>query len=107
MDKYLKAIKENVCSVCVDSSKKGKCTLHKNESCAVEVFYPRIIEVIKKNEYKTYQEIHAALKEEICADCSGEDGSGSCVLHEDANCSLDRYFVSIIDVVRRVDAGKL
>ena len=32
MDKYLKAIQDRVCSICVDSSEKGHWTLNKEET---------------------------------------------------------------------------
>jgi hypothetical protein len=44
-------------------------------------------------------------KEQICHNCRAHDDEGNCYLHEDANCSLDRYFSLIIDTIKRVDKG--
>jgi len=104
MDKYLKALKQNVCLICVDSSEKGSCTLNEKESCAVELFLPRIIEVIHNTDSDNMQEIHQKLKDTICVECRAQE-NGNCYLREDANCSLDRYFWSIIETIQKVDAG--
>ena len=49
MDKYLTAVKENICSVCVDSDEAGKCTLTEEEICAVEYFLPQIVDLVRRN----------------------------------------------------------
>jgi hypothetical protein len=107
MDKYLKAIKQNVCEICVDSSEKGKCTLNKNEFCAVELYLPKIVEVIHNNENEELVKIYKILREKICADCNTQDSDGYCQLREDANCSLDRYFYLIKETIQKVDANIL
>jgi hypothetical protein len=105
MDKYLNAIKENVCSICVDSNDKGNCTLNSKEACAVEIYLPQIVELIHENESEKLSEIHKKLKETICVDCDTQDEFGVCYLREDANCSLDRYFSLVVDTINRVDNG--
>ncbi len=104
MDKYLKALKQNVCSICVDSNEKGGCTLNEKESCAVELFLPQILNVIHNTDSDNMQEIHQQLKDTICIECRAQE-NGNCYLREDANCSLDRYFWSIIETIQKVDAG--
>jgi hypothetical protein len=46
MNKYLAAIHENVCTICVDSSEEGNCLLTDNEVCAVEKYLPEIVEIV-------------------------------------------------------------
>jgi hypothetical protein len=106
MDKYLKALKENVCSICVDSSEKGLCTLNAKESCAVELFLPKILELIHSNGNANIHEMQTKLRETICVECRTQE-NGNCYLREDANCSLDRYFLLIVEIVQKVDLGKL
>ncbi|MBM4170322.1 MAG: hypothetical protein FJ214_00445 [Ignavibacteria bacterium] len=105
MNNYLKAVKENVCSICVDSNDKGICTLNSNESCAVEIYLPQIVELIHKNENEKLSDIQKKLKETICVECETQSESGVCYLREDANCSLDRYFSLIVETINRVDNG--
>jgi hypothetical protein len=105
MDKYLKAIKQNVCAICVDSTEKGNCTLAKHETCAVELYLPVIIDIVHSVDSEDISESHSKVKEQICHNCRAQDDKGNCYLHEDANCSLDRYFSLIVDTIKRVDKG--
>ena len=107
MDKYLKAIKQNVCSICVDSNEKGRCTLNENEVCAVELYLPKIINVVHNNENEELTKIYKNLKETVCIECHAQNEDGHCYLREDANCSLDRYFYLIVETIQKVDAGIL
>ena len=50
--------------------------------------------------------MHKELIDTICAHCRNDE-NGNCYLREDANCSLDRYFTTIVDIIQKVDAGKL
>ena len=104
MDKYLKALKQNVCSICVDSNAKGGCTLNEKENCAVELFLPQIIEVVQSSDPENFQELQSKLRETVCEKCRAQEG-GNCYLREDANCSLDRYFSLIVETIQKVDAG--
>ena len=104
MDKYLKAIKQNVCSICVDSDNIGKCKLTDKESCAVELYLPQIIEVVNAAEADDMHEIHQRIKDTICIDCRNTD-KGNCFLRDDANCSLDRYFSLIVETIQKVNAN--
>jgi hypothetical protein len=104
MDKYLKALKQNVCAICVDSNEKGGCTLNEKESCAVELFFPQIINVVHNVGSDDLKELHNKLRETVCVECRAQE-NGNCYLREDANCSLDRYFSLIVETIQRVDAG--
>ena len=102
MDKYLKAIKLNVCAICVDSNERGGCTLTEKETCAVELYLPQIVEIIHDSENETVGEIYLKLKDKICGHCRNDE-TGLCYLREDSNCSLDRYFPLIVEVIRKED----
>ncbi len=102
MDKYLKAIKQNVCAICVDSNERGGCTLSHKETCAVEYFLPSVLEIVHSTETDDISVYHNLVKEKICVNCH-QDEKGTCYLHEDANCSLDRYFSLIVETIKRVD----
>jgi hypothetical protein len=107
MDKYLKAIKNNICSICVDSTDKGKCTLNKEEICAVEQFLPQIVEVVHKVNSDYIDDYYKSLKDVVCKNCRTQEENGNCFLREDSNCSLDRYFSSIVEIIKKVDLGKI
>ena len=92
MDKYLKAIKQNVCAICVDSNEQGKCTLNEKETCAVEIFFPQILKVVHSTGSEDIQEYFDRLHNTVCTQCRAQTKDGHCYLREDANCSLERYF---------------
>ncbi|MCK9279431.1 MAG: hypothetical protein M0P71_02325 [Melioribacteraceae bacterium] len=103
MDKYQKAIRENVCAICVDSNEHGACTLTNKEACAVQLYLPEIVELVHKYEGKNLDELKLQLRDKICSHCRTNGEEGDCYLREDANCSLDRYFMLIVDIIKRVD----
>ncbi|MGD8778543.1 MAG: hypothetical protein PVH88_06225 [Ignavibacteria bacterium] len=104
MNKYIKAIRENICSICIDSDENGICTLSNNEICAVEHHFPKIIEVINDNDTENIDELVTVLREEVCSECNSQNEEGTCNLRDDANCSLDRYFPVIAETIRKVEA---
>ncbi len=101
---YLSAIREAVCSICVDSDEHGECTLTKNELCAVEYFLPRILEAVHSVENHDMDEYIEALREKVCKYCKTAESEESCHLREDVNCSLDRYFPLIVETILKVDS---
>lgn len=101
MKKYLRAIKENLCSICVDSNKNGVCTLSESEICAVEQFLPEIVQIVQSED--EYDKQYELLKNSICKNCRNDDESDNCNLSENANCSLDRYFPQIVEIIQKVD----
>jgi hypothetical protein len=107
MDKYFKAIKQNVCSICIDSNEKGACTLTQQETCAVELYFPLIVEIIRGIQSENIDEYRSKIHETICIGCRAQDESGNCYLHDDANCSLDRYLPIIVETIKKVELGKL
>ncbi|OGU62161.1 MAG: hypothetical protein A2V66_09125 [Ignavibacteria bacterium RBG_13_36_8] len=107
MEKYIKAIQDRICSICVDSSDEGNCTLNEKELCAVQYFLPQILEVVHSKQTDKVEEYYPLLKEKVCKECRTQDKNGNCYLREDANCSLDRYFSVIVETIQKVDAGKI
>ncbi len=103
MDKYLKAIREDVCSICADSDEHGECKLSDKEICAIEFFLPQVVEIIHNTKNDDYDELYNSLKKVICQNCRARDEEGYCYLRDNANCTLERYFSIIIDSVNRVD----
>jgi len=107
MQKYISAIRDHVCAVCVDSTDEGNCTLNEKELCAVQYFLPQILEVVHSKDTDDMEEYYQLLKEKVCTECKTRDENGHCYLREDANCSLDRYFTIIVQTIQKVDKGKI
>ncbi len=104
MDKYLNAIRQNVCSICVDSDEHCRCTLSSDESCAIEFYLPQIVEIVINSESEDIHSLHNKLHEKICVSCRNES-SGNCYLRDDANCSIDRYFSLIVETIQKTSKG--
>ncbi len=104
MQKYIKAIKENVCAICVDSNEKGNCTLSSKEICAVQLYLPQVVDIIHNSGTDDMQIYKEKVHEAICINCKSEEG-GICHLRDDVNCSLDRYFRFIVETIQNVDEG--
>ena len=107
MQKYIDAVTNHVCTICVDSTEDGNCTLNEKEQCAVQLFLPQIVEIVHSKESDDVEEYYQLLKEKVCKDCKTRNEDGNCYLRDDANCSLDRYFSIIVDVIQKVDKGKI
>ncbi len=107
MEKYIRAIRDHVCSICVDSNEDGNCTLTEKETCAVQYFLAEIVSVIHSGNPDNLQECYDKLKNTVCINCKAQTNDGHCYLREDSNCSLDRYFMLIVEIVQKVDAGKI
>ncbi|MCF8240467.1 MAG: hypothetical protein K9J16_03705 [Melioribacteraceae bacterium] len=107
MEKYIKAIRDNICAICVDSEEETGCTLNEKETCAVELYLPEILEIVHNTDSEYMDDYYKKLKNTICVNCRGKDNGENCYLREDANCSLDRYFSLIVETIKKVDAGKI
>ncbi len=103
MEKYMEAIRQNVCSICADSNDDGECMLTDNEICAIKNFLPEILDVVKKRDSDDFDQYYKDLKRTVCTNCKARSEEGKCYLREDANCSLERYFSIIVDTVKAID----
>lgn len=48
LENYLKAIRENVCAVCVDQALDGNCRRRQEAACALDAYLVEIVEVIEE-----------------------------------------------------------
>lgn len=103
MNKYLAAIHEDVCSICVDSSEAGNCLLTNEEVCAVEKYLPQIVDIVHSVQSDKMKDYVEALHNQLCNNCRAQDEYGICELREDANCALDRYFPLIVETIHKAD----
>jgi hypothetical protein len=107
MQKYIKAVENNICKMCIDSDDDGNCLLTEEENCAVQSYLPEIVNIVHEINSDNHEIIHKRLKEVVCTNCKARDEEGNCYLRENANCALDRYFDLIVETIKKVDAGKI
>ena len=104
---YMQYIRENICSICADSDEKGSCTLSQKEFCAVEIYLPKIVNIVHNENIDDTDKLRMILKDRVCSECRTADDKDHCSLRDDANCALDRYFGLIIEAVVKVDGGRI
>ncbi len=105
-DQYLQAIRHRVCSRCIDTDEKGNCMLHFDEICAVEEFLPEIVQSIQRVQSDRVEDYVVELRNHVCTQCKHQTESGACIVRNNLDCGLDRYFPLIIEAVEEVDAAR-
>ena len=107
MEKYIKAVENNICRMCIDSNENGECVLTDSEKCAVEMYLPQIVKIVHELNSNNFDMHYKRIKSEICSNCKTREKNGKCYLKDNSNCSLDRYFSVIVETIKKVDSGKL
>lgn len=103
---YLDAIQARICPKCVDGDGKGNCLISRNAECAVERFFPQILEVVHSTYSTSMEPYEAALRNKVCGACIHQSSDGKCAVRDGVDCSLDRYFPMIVQVIEELDLGK-
>ena len=103
---YLDAIQARVCSKCVDGDGKGNCLISRNTECAVEKFFPQILEAVHSTHSTSMEPYEAALRNKVCGACIHQSSDGKCAMRDGVDCSLDRYFPMIVQVIEELELGK-
>lgn len=106
MQPYLDAIRNNVCTVCLDAVMLGnefvRCGLPKGRTCPVEIFLPKVVDVVEAVDSWLIEDYVKLLREKVCAICKHSDGD-FCALRLQADCPLDRYFMLVAEAIKEVD----
>ena len=72
----------------------------------IERFFPQILEVVRMNYSASMEPYEAALRQKVCSTCINQSSDGKCVVREDLECSLDRYFPLIVQAIEELDLRK-
>jgi hypothetical protein len=99
MDQQWDSIRQRVCRKCIDGDAKGGCRLPVDESCALDKFFPEIVETVSSVHSGSYQDYVDALRARICKSCEHQFSNGFCAKRDSLECALDRYFPVIIEVI--------
>lgn len=102
-DIYKKALRENVCEICVDSNENGSCSLIDSETCSLQLHSEKIVELVHSIQNGTYQQYYNLISANICKNHCILDDQSNCFLRDNANCSVDRYITLIVDTIHKVD----
>ncbi|MFI5264495.1 MAG: hypothetical protein ACHQM6_08275 [Candidatus Kapaibacterium sp.] len=101
MDKYLEAIKEKVCTHCIDADREGNCRISSAKECTIESNYDRIVKSILAVKSTRYEDYVAGLRENVCENCS-YGAPENCDDRNEVECPLDRYYPMIVDAIEDV-----
>lgn len=98
---YLHAIREKVCGLCRHSDEENLCGADVASQCAIERFLPQIVEVAVSVNSDRMDDYVSALRDTVCRLCR-DNGELHCSMREASSCSLDRFFVIILEAIEEV-----
>ena len=100
-EEYREAIRQRVCSVCLDSRDDGSCGLS-GRVCALESHLPQLVSILVSLESPRLDDYAAAVRAQVCSGCESRQPRGGCLLRETAVCALDAYLPLVLDAVEQV-----
>jgi hypothetical protein len=100
---YWQEVKQRVCMKCIDSDGYGNCLINPSIDCALELYFPRIVEVVSSVKSDSVDVYVQALRKKVCGECRYERDDGTCPLRTEVECALDRYFPLVIQAIEEVD----
>jgi hypothetical protein len=92
------ALRDTVCSVCLDRNEDGSCGLSGGPTCGLEAHLPRLIEVLETVQGSRMDECLEAIRQRVCVVCE-HDAHGACRLRNDGACALDAYLPLVVEAV--------
>lgn len=95
---YLEAIRQRVCSACLDQRDDGGCGLTQR-TCAIEAHLPRLAAVLAGIDSPRMDEYDAAVRAEICPACASQDAQGRCAVRAAGDCALLTYLPLVLDAI--------
>ena len=98
---YEEAIKEHVCSHCIDMTGSGRCSKSPKE-CAVLRFVPELVEIALEMHEKKIAPYVKLVRERICMKCGGSPDGEHCARREMIDCDLDRYLPMVLNAIEDV-----
>jgi nucleotide-binding universal stress UspA family protein len=101
-ERYLLAIREKICTKCIDRTSAGICAASTFESCAINRYLPEIIDIVLTTGGNNLGAYTARLREKVCSVCQHQSPDGRCDLRDDVDCALDRYFPLVIEAIQEV-----
>jgi hypothetical protein len=88
------ALRDTVCSVCLDCVDDGSCGLSGGRACGLEAHLPRILEVVETGPSSGMDEF----RQRVCVVCE-QDAQGVCRLRNDGACALDAYLPLVVEAI--------
>ena len=99
---YWQAIRDKVCTVCIDGDSHGNCRLDAEYDCPLETQLPRIIQIVGSLQHESMEQYVRELHVIVCTECAFQSATGHCPLRNDGDCALERYFPLVVESIEAV-----
>lgn len=101
---YWEAVQRKVCTKCIDGSGTGSCRLSSQEDCGLTLHFPKVAAVILSVKSGNLESYVQALQRNVCSSCKHQLPDGVCMLRNNLDCGLHRYFPLVIEVIEEVSS---
>ena len=105
-EEYWEALQRKICARCIDGDGTGACLIAPGSDCAMKTHFPRIIETVNAVFSPSVEPYVDQLRRNVCAVCTGGSSEGACLLRNETECALDRYFPLIVQVIEETQLKK-
>ncbi|MBI3587451.1 MAG: hypothetical protein HY088_10010 [Ignavibacteriales bacterium] len=99
---YWEAVQKRICAKCIDGSGNGNCRLSGYEGCGLTLHFPKVVETILSVNSDKLESYIQALRLNVCSSCKHQSPDGTCLLRDNLDCGLDRYFPMVIEAIEEV-----
>lgn len=99
---YWQAVRDRVCTVCLDSDGHGNCRIDSSHECTIQKHLPLIVGVVNSAENGDMNACLRELRGTVCSRCRFQTVNGYCTARENIDCALDRYFPLVVGAIRGV-----
>jgi hypothetical protein len=103
---YMEAIRQKVCSVCLDARDDQSCGLT-GRVCAIEEHLPGVAAAIAATRSTRLDDYLDAIRSEVCRRCRHQDAAGACELRGAADCALETYLYLVVEAIEDVEGPLL
>jgi hypothetical protein len=101
LQEYLKEIREEVCSRCVERPAGGPPCAPLGKPCGVELHLPQLIEAVQAGQSDAIDPYLDRNRQQVCPKCAF---SGNC---DFCPCPMDRLAVLVVQAIEAVDERRL
>lgn len=103
MKDYLDAIHRHVCTACRhavldDVGRVAVCTIPLEQPCTLMAHLPHVVALVESFEKASYADCLVQLRCQVCSRCP-QFRLGSCPLTGVGDCTLERSFAMVVDVI--------
>jgi hypothetical protein len=100
---YQQKVMERICATCVDRNADGSCGLDPALECEVQKHLPELLTLVKGVTSDRIADYVQRLRHNVCRVCNQAAADGTCELRARLDCTLDRYFVLVVEAIEDLE----